>query len=357
MRSHAQPPRFSRHRRRPHVRADALRPMRFRSSTKRSPTRRRPAPSPNVWVTIAPDGTITIVSPAAEMGQGTFTTAAADPRRRTRRRLVEGQAGHAADWDDKKLRQSGIRLQFPAPRPASPARGYFKPMRIAGAQARRVLLDAVAAKWSVPVGELSTEPSVVVHKASGRRIGYGEIAAFAKAPAELPKIEDRDLKAAGAASATSARTCRASRCRSRSPAPPNTASTCRCRAWSTPRCCNRPIRAARRETVDDAARRARCRHHRRGAAAGRRRRRRHHRRGDAGGQEPAQGHLVASARRAATTANARSTSSRPSPATRAARASPYGKAGDAKAAHGGRRARCSAANIAPAMSITPRWSR
>ena len=72
----------------------------------------------------------------------------------------------------------------------------FQAAAIAGAQARRVLLDAVAAKWDVPVGELTTEPSVVVHKASGRRIGYGEIAAFAKAPAELPKIEDKDLKPA-----------------------------------------------------------------------------------------------------------------------------------------------------------------
>src|SRR5207302_3684528 len=72
--------------------------------------------------------------------------------------------------------------------------GYFKPLRIAGAQARRVLIEAVAAKWNVPVAELTTEPSVVVHKASGRRIGYGEIAAFAKAPAEMPKIEDKDLK-------------------------------------------------------------------------------------------------------------------------------------------------------------------
>src|SRR5205085_5977574 len=74
-------------------------------------------------------------------------------------------------------------------------RGYFKPMRIAGAQARRVLIDAVAAKWGVPASELSTEPSVVVHQASNRRIGYGEVAAFARVPAELPKIEDKDLKA------------------------------------------------------------------------------------------------------------------------------------------------------------------
>src|SRR5207244_3836714 len=28
----------------------------------------------NVWLNIAPEGTITIVSPAAELGQGTFTT-------------------------------------------------------------------------------------------------------------------------------------------------------------------------------------------------------------------------------------------------------------------------------------------
>src|SRR5215813_11261184 len=30
--------------------------------------------APSVWLTVATDGTITIVSPAAEMGQGSFTT-------------------------------------------------------------------------------------------------------------------------------------------------------------------------------------------------------------------------------------------------------------------------------------------
>ena len=30
--------------------------------------------TPNVWLTIAPDGIITMVAPAAEMGQGSFTS-------------------------------------------------------------------------------------------------------------------------------------------------------------------------------------------------------------------------------------------------------------------------------------------
>ena len=96
-------------------------------------------------------------------------------------------------WDEKKYgNPDNNAFQTSA---SNSVHGYFHALRIAGAQARRVLLDAVAARWNVPVGELSTEPSMVVHKASNRRISYGEIAAFAKAPAEMPKIEDKDLKA------------------------------------------------------------------------------------------------------------------------------------------------------------------
>src|SRR5207249_7820546 len=98
------------------------------------------------------------------------------------------------EWDEKKYGNHGYTGTFQTSASNS-VHGYFRALRIAGAQARRVLIDAVAAKWNVPVGELATEPSMVVHKASNRRISYGEIAAFAKAPAELPKIEDKDLKA------------------------------------------------------------------------------------------------------------------------------------------------------------------
>ena len=40
------------------------------------------------------------------------------------------------------------------------------PLPHGGAQARRVLLDAAAERWNVPVEELTTEPSTVVHAAS-----------------------------------------------------------------------------------------------------------------------------------------------------------------------------------------------
>jgi isoquinoline 1-oxidoreductase beta subunit len=149
--------------------------------------------SPNVWVTIATDGTITIVSPAAEMGQGTFTTLPAVLADELDADWAKVKPVFPPEWTEKKYGnpESNYAFQTSA---SFATRGYFKAMRIAGAQARRVLLDAVAAKWGVPAAELSTELSTVVHKTSNRRISYGEIAGFAKTPAELPKIEDKDLK-------------------------------------------------------------------------------------------------------------------------------------------------------------------
>jgi isoquinoline 1-oxidoreductase beta subunit len=149
------------------------------------------------WVTIATDGTITIVSPAAEMGQGSFTTLPAILAEELDADWAKVRPMMPPAWEENKFGNPAYGGSFQTSASAS-VHGYFKPLRIAGAQARRVLLDAVAAKWGVPVGELSTEPSVVVHKASGRRMSYGEVAAFAKTPAELPKIEEKDLKPAAA---------------------------------------------------------------------------------------------------------------------------------------------------------------
>jgi isoquinoline 1-oxidoreductase beta subunit len=72
--------------------------------------------------------------------------------------------------------------------------GYYSALRKAGAQARAVLLAIAARKWDVPVKSLTTEPSVVVHEPSARRLTYGEIAAFGEVPNRLPSIRDTDLK-------------------------------------------------------------------------------------------------------------------------------------------------------------------
>lgn len=144
------------------------------------------------WVSIAADGTIYIMSPATEMGQGTTTSLP----------LVVAEELDA-DW-------SMVRI-VPAPTVeaiyGNPGYGgmmytagsnavtsYYKPLRQFGAQVRRVLLDNAAKKWDVPTSELTTEPSVVVHAKSGRRLGYGEIAAFAEVPEKAPEIAAADLK-------------------------------------------------------------------------------------------------------------------------------------------------------------------
>jgi len=146
------------------------------------------------WVSISPDGTITIMSAAAEMGQGSMTSLP----------LIIAEELDA-DW-------SKVRI-VPAPpldamygnpgfggmmytAGSNAVTSYYKPLRLIGAQIRRVLLDNAAQKLGVPVGELTTEPSVAVHAKSGRRLTYGEIAAFAEVPAKAPEIKPEELKEA-----------------------------------------------------------------------------------------------------------------------------------------------------------------
>ncbi|MFM2128532.1 MAG: hypothetical protein RL477_78, partial [Pseudomonadota bacterium] len=147
------------------------------------------------WVSIARDNTIVIRTPGAEMGQGSMTGVPLA--------LAEELD---ADWKKVRLEFSpseveiyGYRVRDSRSMAITGSRAvmyYYNDVRMAGAQVRRVLLDAAAARLKVPVSELTTEPSTVVHKKSGRKLTYGQIAAFAKVPAEMPKIGKGDLKKA-----------------------------------------------------------------------------------------------------------------------------------------------------------------
>jgi isoquinoline 1-oxidoreductase beta subunit len=148
----------------------------------------------NAWVTIGADNMITILCPSSEMGQGVLTALP----------LILAEELDA-DWSKVKCEfapgnpklYGGVHKMFPGAQvtlASVSVPSYYVPLRTAGAQARKVLLEAVAKQWNVPVEELTTEPSVVVHAKSNRRISYGDVAKFATVPAEPPKITDADLK-------------------------------------------------------------------------------------------------------------------------------------------------------------------
>src|SRR5579871_2114917 len=128
---------------------------------------------PNAWVFLNSDDTVTIMSPAVEMGQGTMTALPAC--------LAEDLD---VDWanvrvetapDDESLYGNPKFLNLMVTVASKAVDGYYEKMRLAGAQARQILLVNAANRWKVPVGELSTEPGKVVHGKSGRKISYGAL--------------------------------------------------------------------------------------------------------------------------------------------------------------------------------------
>jgi isoquinoline 1-oxidoreductase beta subunit len=143
------------------------------------------------WVTISTDDTVAIMSPAAEMGQGSLTSLP----------LVLAEELDA-DWskvrvvvappNDELYKNPAFGYMYTAGSNAVTA--YFKDLRRFGAQVRRILLENAARRWNAPIEELTTTPNVVIHAKSGRRLSYGEIAAFAEVPAKAPDIADSDLK-------------------------------------------------------------------------------------------------------------------------------------------------------------------
>ncbi|WP_324743209.1 xanthine dehydrogenase family protein molybdopterin-binding subunit [Pseudomonas veronii] len=146
----------------------------------------------NAWVSIAENGEVTIVSPVAEMGQGSMTSlplilAEEMDADWSRVRIVQALA------DDKIYGNPGFGQVMHTAASASVS-GYFTLLRTFGAQVRRVLLENVARHWNVPISQLATEPGMVVHAVSNRKISYGEIASFVQLPAQAPVIGPEDLK-------------------------------------------------------------------------------------------------------------------------------------------------------------------
>jgi len=149
----------------------------------------------SAWVHLSEDGTVTIYNPASEMGQGTMTALAA---------IFAEEMD--ADWSKVIIENAPVEpeiygIGWGGERGGSmltvgsrSVSGHYNNLRQSGAQARYVLLTAVAEKWGVDRKELKTESGMVFHPQSNKKISYGEIVGFVKIPEPVPEIPDSDLK-------------------------------------------------------------------------------------------------------------------------------------------------------------------
>ena len=139
---------------------------------------------PNLFVGIQRDGTVYIVAHRSEMGTVIRTSlplVLADELDADFKRVKIDQAIGDQRYGDQNTDGSHS------------IRSFFDTMRECGASARWMLIQAAAQQWSIPASECSTELHTVVHKATGRRVGYGELAAGA-ARLSVPKKEQLQLK-------------------------------------------------------------------------------------------------------------------------------------------------------------------
>ncbi|WP_315771600.1 MULTISPECIES: xanthine dehydrogenase family protein molybdopterin-binding subunit [unclassified Bradyrhizobium] len=140
---------------------------------------------PKVFVSIAPDGIVSILAHRSEMGTGV----------RTSLPLIVAEEMEA-DWSRVRVVQApGDEVKFGNQDTdgSRSTRHYLLPMRQIGAMARAMLEAAAAKRLGVPPSEVKAVNHEVVHSASGRRLGFGELAADA-ANLPVPAVDTVQLK-------------------------------------------------------------------------------------------------------------------------------------------------------------------
>lgn len=145
------------------------------------------SPTFNSYLSIATDGTIQIFSPNPELGQNIMTSFA---------QIVAEELD--ADWTKVKVSQAPLDTQK-FDRQLTGGSGAiphsWMRLRKAGASARFLLLSAAAKQWNVPAEECTADNGFIIHKPSGKKLSYGELATAASG-IEMPKdVQLKDRKA------------------------------------------------------------------------------------------------------------------------------------------------------------------
>ena len=143
--------------------------------------------SPNAFVRIRPDDSITLVMPQVEMGQGTYTSMPMLIAEELEVDLTKVNL-EAAPADEKLYANPLIGFQVTGG--STSVMGFWEPLRRAGATARVMLIEAAATQWNVDAASCHAEKGEVISP-TGQRINYG---ALVDAAAKLPVPDKVALK-------------------------------------------------------------------------------------------------------------------------------------------------------------------
>jgi isoquinoline 1-oxidoreductase beta subunit len=138
--------------------------------------------SPNAWFKITPDNKVAIFVGNSEMGQGVLTALSM---------IIADEL--EADWSRVSVKQAPAADPFKNPIlggqvtvASASVRGFYDPLRKAGAAGRAMLIKAAAETWKVPEDECKASMGTVKHAKSGRTLTYGQLCLKA-AKLEVPK--------------------------------------------------------------------------------------------------------------------------------------------------------------------------
>ena len=163
-------------------------PLRAANEPEQAPDNPAGQFAPNAFIRIDHAGKTTLVMPQVEMGQGVYTAVAmilADELDADYSQVV---LEHAPP-NDKLYANPIFGIQVTGN--SNSIRAFWKPLRVAGAAARAMLVQAASQQWQVDASTCSAASGRVIHAPSGRTLGYGDLADAAGA---LPVPQDPPLK-------------------------------------------------------------------------------------------------------------------------------------------------------------------
>ena len=150
-----------------------------------------------IWIRISLDGTTTFIIPSSEMGQGVNTSLSMI--------LAEEME---ADWQMIKTETAPVNSDYINPESnsgqitagSSSVKGFWGPLRKAGAAIKLMLRQAAAQRWGIPLEECSAESGYIFRKNSNQKLSYGELAEAAgrfNIPSDPPLKNPKDYNLIG----------------------------------------------------------------------------------------------------------------------------------------------------------------